>query len=234
MQPTGGGPMAGSIDDVVAQLQAIVGALGQADGVGCFAAVYLRTTEAMRDRLGTGYFADDGFVEQFDVIFADQFFAAVEADAIAAPVDHAWRGLFESRADRRVHALQFVLAGMNAHINHDLAIAVVQVCTARGAEPSAGTVQEDYLKINEVLAAIEAEVRRRLLADLEMQLPGELEPLLHLCSSWSIDSARDAAWVKAEALWALRDVPVLFDRVVDISSRTTGLVTRHLVTPLLH
>ncbi|MET0865318.1 MAG: DUF5995 family protein, partial [Nakamurella sp.] len=44
-----------TIDDVLARLQAIVDALGQEDGVGCFAAVYLRTTVAVRERLGTGF-----------------------------------------------------------------------------------------------------------------------------------------------------------------------------------
>ncbi|MET0865511.1 MAG: DUF5995 family protein, partial [Nakamurella sp.] len=214
--------------------QAIVDALGQEDGVGCFAAVYLRTTVAVRERLGTGFFADDDFVEKLDVVFAGHFFAAVDADASAAPVDHAWRALFESRADRRVQAIQDVLAGMNAHINHDLALSVVGVCTVGGTEPSEGTIHQDYLKINQVLAAIEADVRRELVADLQLEFPGAVEPLLHLLSSWSIDAARDAAWVKAQALWALRQIPVLFDQVVAISSRSTGLVTRQLLTPLLY
>jgi len=225
--------MAGSIDDVVARLQAIVDALGPVDGVGCFSVVYLRTTNAVRDRLGTGFFINDEIVEQLDVIFAGHFFAAVDADAVAAPVDHAWRGLFESRADGRVHAVQNVLAGMNAHINHDLAVSVVQVCAARDTEPASGAVHDDYLKINEELAAIEAEVRRELLADLELTFPGAVDPLLHLISSWSINAARDAAWTKAQVLWAVREIPVLFNQLVDISSRGAGLVTRQLVTPLL-
>jgi Family of unknown function (DUF5995) len=34
--------------------------------------------------------------------------------------------LFDARHDRRTAPLQFALAGMNAHISHDLAIGVVQ------------------------------------------------------------------------------------------------------------
>jgi hypothetical protein len=222
-----------SIGEVIERLRSIARSTGPGDGVGAFNMVYLRTTEAVRDLLGTGFFHDDGFLEQFDVVFANQYFAAVDADAAGRRVDRAWRPLFDRRSDRRVHAVQFVVAGMNAHINHDLALAVVDTCLARQTDPLAGTIPDDYRRITDVLADIEADIRRSLLDDLERELGEPVEPLLHLLSSWSIGQAREAAWIRAQVLWVLRDIPILFDQSVAISASATGMTSRHLLTPLL-
>jgi hypothetical protein len=225
--------MVRTIDDVIGRMQSIADSVGSHDGVGWFNMVYQRVTEAVRDRLGSGFFSDDGFVEQFDIVFAGRYFAAIDADAAGRRVSAAWRPLFAQRADRRVHPVQFVLAGMNAHINHDLALAVVDTCAAAHTHPLAGTIPDDYRKINEVLEEIESKIRRPLLDDLEREFAGRSEPLLHLLTSWSIVQAREAAWVRAQVLWLLRDTRSLFDQLVAVSASTTGMTGRHLLTPLL-
>jgi len=225
--------MISSIDDVIARMRSIAGSTRPHDGVGAFNMVYLRTTEAVRDRLGTGFFGDDGFMERLDIVFANLYFAAVDADAAGRRVDRAWRPLFSRRSDRRVHAVQFVVAGMNAHINHDLALAVVETCAAAHTHPLAGTIPADYHRITDIIEDIESSIRRSLLADLERELGQQLEPLFHLISSWSIGQAREAAWVRAQVLWILRDIPPLFDQSVAVSSSAAGMTSRHLLTPLL-
>ncbi|HSV66038.1 MAG TPA: DUF5995 family protein [Mycobacteriales bacterium] len=50
--------MASGIDDVVDRLRLIADSVSLGDGVGQFNAVYLLMTEAIRDRLGTGFFQD--------------------------------------------------------------------------------------------------------------------------------------------------------------------------------
>src|SRR5262249_40802344 len=145
-----------TIDDIISRMQSIADSVSQHDGVGWSNRVYQRVTEAIRDRLGTGFFRDDAFLEQLDIVFADRYFAAVDADAAGRRVGAAWRPLFARRSDRRVHPVQFVVAGLNAHINHDLALAVVDTCAAAHTYPLAGTVPADYRKINEVLEEIES------------------------------------------------------------------------------
>ena len=167
------------------------------------------------------------------MIFADRYFAAVDDDAAGRRVDAAWRPLFKQRADRRVHAAQFVVAGMNAHINHDLALAVVDTCAAEGTAPDEGSVADDFRRVNEVLEELEAEIRRTLLAGLERELGDRLEPFVNLLGSWSIGRAREAAWVRAEVLWRLRAEPPLYRELVAISAKTTGMTGRHLLIPLL-
>ena len=60
-----------------------------------------------------------------------------------------------------------------------------------------------------------------------------LEPLIHLLGTWSIDQARDAAWIQAQVLWELRELPLLFRRTVEVSAAATGMTGRHLLVPLL-
>jgi hypothetical protein len=221
-----------SIDDVIDRMQLVADSTHPDDGVGVFNFVYLRTTVAIRDRLDTGYFDSDLFVERFDILFANLYFAAIDAAAAGQRPAAAWRPLFTRRADRRVHAVQFAVAGMNAHINHDLALAVVQACAAEHTHPLADSIPADYFRITDVIEKIESAVRRSLLDDLERQLGEPLEPLVHLISSWSISQARQAAWIKANVLWQLRSTPLYAD-LVATSSTTTAMTSRHLLTPLL-
>ena len=48
---------------------------------------------------------------------------------------------------------------------------------------------------------------------------------------WNVSRARDAAWVNAETLWALRDQPALSARYLDALDRTVGLTARGLLVP---
>lgn len=223
--------MISTIDDVIDRMQSIADSTGPGDGVGVFNNVYRLTTEAIRDKLGTGFFDDDGFTERFDIVFANRYFDAVDADAAGRRVNAAWRPLFARRSDRRLYAVQFAVAGMNAHINHDLALAVVRICAAEHTHPLAGSIPADYRRVTDVIEEIEPEVRRALLADAEHELHQPVEPLVHLISSWSIGQARQAAWVRAQVLWQLRDSP-LFHEAVAVSASTVGMTSRHLLTPL--
>jgi hypothetical protein len=225
--------MATTIEDVLARMRAIQASLEPRDGVGRFNRAYLHTTEAVRDHVVAGFFHDAGFVESLDVIFAARYFAAVDAAAAGQKVDPAWRPLFASRHDARVQPIQFVVAGMNTHINHDLPIAVVDTCRARSTHPRADHIPSDYRKVNEVLEKVEAEIRRSLLDELERELDEQIEPLIHLVSSWSTTQAREAAWIRAQVLWLLQDDPWLYEQSIGTTARTVGMTSRHLLTPLI-
>jgi Family of unknown function (DUF5995) len=220
-----------TIDDVINRMQSIADSTAPEDGVGVFNMVYQRTTVAIRDKFGTGFFDDDAFMERFDIVFANRYFDAVDADTAGRPLNAAWRPLFARRSDRRLHAVQFAVAGMNAHINHDLALAVVRICAAEHTHPLAGSIPADYRRVTDVLEEIEAEIQRALDADVGHELGQQLEPLRHLIASWSIGQARQAAWVRAQVLWQLRDTP-LFHEAVAVSASTVGMTSRHLLTPL--
>jgi len=68
------------IDDLIDRMQAMLGPLQAADDPRQhFHATYLRTTIAARDQLRRGGFLDAGWVERWDVAFADLYLDALQA-----------------------------------------------------------------------------------------------------------------------------------------------------------
>jgi uncharacterized protein DUF5995 len=210
-------------------MEAILSPLAPADGIACFTRLYLDVTRGVQERLAGVTFQDPAFMAQLDVQFADLFFAAVQRPP------HAWAPLFEARAEKGIAPLQFAFAGMNAHINRDLPVALVATCEAAGIGLEEGTPQHaDYVRLNGVLAQVEREVKSRYLTGW---LRG-LDRLIHhvhrlddVIAMWDVARARDAAWVNAEALWALRGDGFLSRRWVDVLDRSVGLAGRGLLVP---
>jgi hypothetical protein len=60
--------------------------------------------------------------------------------------------MFLRRDEAEIARIQFALAGMNAHINHDLPLAIVATCRHRNTVPQHGTPQyNDYTALNTTL-----------------------------------------------------------------------------------
>ncbi len=209
--------------------------LSDDDGAAVFNRVYLTVTERIAEILAqpsshSVTFGDAETMAELDVRFANLWLSAYDADAARRTVPPAWRPLFEARDGGRV-PVQFAIAGMNSHIEHDLPIAVVDTCSARGIRPR--DVQADYHAVNEVLAQVESEVRRSFLDDIGREVDNRLGPVVHLISSWKIEKARDLSWVTAETLWALRRTKFLRGRFLDSLAHTVGMTSRALLTPNL-
>ncbi|OBH63854.1 DUF5995 family protein [Mycobacterium sp. E2479] len=220
-----------SVADVLTHMRAIASDVPAGDGAGVFNGVYLRVTEMVQDRLSTGHvFHDDAFIADLDVRFAGYWF-----DAYDAPTDKpkAWEPLFAARAHTGILPIQFALAGMNTHIENDLPLAVVATCAARKCTPDSRGIHNDYEKVNELLASVEAEIRRSFLTAVEKSIDDHLEPVAHLVTSWDIDKARDFAWLTVQTLWELRRAGPLFDAYVATLARTVGMGSRLLLTPLI-
>lgn len=231
-QPAGS-PPPGSVAEVIDRMQQIEGGLDPRDGVACFNRMYLMFTERVQQSFTEGFFSDTAFVEHFDVVFAGIYFAAVDTAAAGKRPDPSWRPLFDARSNRVVWPIQFALAGMNAHINHDLALAMVATCEQRATTPGTPPIHADFLKVNKLLADAEAEVRRSFETQLLRMGTAPVEPLVHIVSSFSIARARDGAWTNTELLWPQRNMPLLCDAWVAANARSVGLAGRLLVTPVI-
>jgi Family of unknown function (DUF5995) len=211
--------------------------LPSGDGVASFVGLYRQVTEDVQDGLEKSTFASPRFLQRLDLVFASLFFTAVDADARSAgSAPPAWRPLFASRSQRGIAPIQFVLAGMNAHINRDLPVALVATCSELGIELRSGSPEHaDFLRINALLADVEAKIKK------ESYLPRWLRPFDRLLlrtsrlddviAMWNVERARDAAWTNAEALWALRREPALADEFVAALDRTIGFASRGLLIP---
>ncbi|MFJ3794359.1 DUF5995 family protein [Kitasatospora sp. NPDC090091] len=196
-----------TIDAVISRMEEIDAELDPRDGVACFNRVYLKVTKLVKEHVTVGTFKDNAFLERMDVIFAGHYLKNVDAAKAGRRAEVPWQPLFAARGNRVIWPIQFALAGMNAHINHDLALAVVETCKERNTAPEVPPVHEDFEKVNDLLASVEAEIR----AEFELQIvkiaTGPAEDLKHAVTSFSMSTARETAWVNATQLWAARNNP---------------------------
>jgi Family of unknown function (DUF5995) len=218
-----------SVAEAVARMEAIGRSLPARDGLACFNRMYLDVTRQVSSQLGAGFFADPVFMTQLDVTFAGLYFDAVDAagDPAAAPL--AWRPLIEQRGETGIEPIQFALAGMNAHINHDLPLAVTATCAALGTEPAAGTHLADYQKVDRLLDAAEQAIRQSFESAPELAVDHHLQAVCNLVGCWSINSARDAAWDNCLLLWELRDIPAARQLFCDGLAAAAALASRLLL-----
>ena len=219
-----------TVDGVIERLREIDAELPAADGVAVFNRMYLTVTERVAGVISRGEFSDPDTMAELDVRFANLWLHSYDAAAAGHRVPTAWKPLFSARAGGRL-PIQYAVAGLNTHIEHDLPIAVVRTCQARGLEPE--QVRADYDAINDVLASVEAEIRRSFLDEIGLAVDDEVGPVVHLITSWSIEKAREIAWVTSETIWALRDLDFLLGRYLSAVGDTVGLTSRALLTPAL-
>jgi hypothetical protein len=93
-----------------------------------FLSTYQRTTQAVADAIEKGLFADPGWVERWDVTFAELYLSALDAEVGGdARVPRPWRLAFGASTD--LPPLRHVLLGINAHVNYDLPQALLAVIT---------------------------------------------------------------------------------------------------------
>ncbi|RFU84211.1 hypothetical protein DY218_23635 [Streptomyces triticagri] len=215
------------VDAVVARMRGLDEQLHPADGVAVFNRVYLSVTEAVDRSIDSGGFPDARSAATLDVRFAERYLDAVDSAAVGRRPAHCWRPLFQYRHHPGVRPLQFALAGINAHIGHDLALAVVDTCRTLGCEPA--DIEADFDRVGALLVALEERIREDLMPGPD--LLEVADPLTHLLGSWSLNRARDAAWAAARVLWGLRHLPDLAEDCVERMDEALGLVGRCLLTP---
>ena len=218
-----------TVAEVIARMEATEAAVPAADGLACFNRMYLGVTRQVYSRLGEGFFADPAFMTHLDVAFAGLYFGAVDATSDPAVVPLAWQPLMEQRANTGIEPIQFALAGMNAHINHDLPLALVATCTALATSPDAGAHYADYQKVDQLLDAAEQSVRESFESAPELAVDHHLSAVNNLVASWTINSARDLAWNNCLLLWAVRDDPIARGLLADSLAASAALASRLLL-----
>lgn len=194
------------------------------DGVACFARLYREVTEGVAAELAAATPDDPVFLERLDVRFANLFFAALEHPP------PAWAPLLAARSRKGIAPIQFALAGMNAHINRDLPVALVETCTELGRDLREPSPEHDaFLRVNALLERVERKVK----ASYATGLAGILAKLLHrgddAVAMFSVERARDAAWANGLALWHLRGTPAVAADFLRALDRMVGLAGRGLL-----
>ncbi|MER5431550.1 DUF5995 family protein [Streptomyces sp. NPDC002588] len=217
-----------TVHGVLARMRALDAALPHHDGVAVFNRVYLAVTQEIDGWIDTGGFTDPEAARTLDARFAERYLTAVDAAVADRRPPACWRPLFQMRRHPGVRPLQFALAGINAHIGHDLALAVVDACRSLGCEPA--ELEDEYDRVGDVLVALEEHIREELMPGPDLLQIAD--PLTHLLGSWSLERARDATWTAARALWALRGLPDVAQEFTDRLDTAVGFAGRMLLTPL--
>jgi hypothetical protein len=220
-------------------MQTIEATCADGDGLKWFNWLYLRVTQAVLARVSiTGPtdpagFTDPAWIAALDVGFARYYLAAIQSSLSGASTPGCWQALFTQRNQTAIARIQFALAGMNAHINHDLPQAVLALCRATAVPPQHGTTQyNDYTALNTTLDSLievaKITLRVRLLGD-------ELPPVSNLdntLAAWSVAAAREAAWNNAELLWHLTDAPLIAGAFLETLDGLTALASKTLLVPI--
>ncbi|MGW2701905.1 DUF5995 family protein [Streptomyces sp. NPDC001340] len=216
------------VDGVIARMRVLDAELPERDGVGVFNRVYLAVTEEVDRRLDAGEFVDRRAASALDVRFAERYLAAVDAVERDRRPPACWRPLFQFRRHPGVRPLQFALAGINAHIGHDLALAVVDTCCTLRCEPA--DLEDEFERVGDLLVSLEERIREDLMPGPDvLQIA---DPITHLLGSWSLERARDATWAAARALWALRRCEDVVEEFTERLDAAVGFAGRMLLTPL--
>jgi hypothetical protein len=218
-----------TVAEVIAHMEAIETALSAADGLACFNRMNLEVTRQVNSELGQSFYADPAFMTHLDVAFASLYFGAADAAANPATAPLAWRPLMEQRANKGIEPIQFALAGMNAHINHDLPLAVVSTCTALGTSPDAGEHFADYQKVDQLLDAAEQSIRQSFESAPELAADRHLSAVSNLIANWTINSARDLAWNNCLLLWTVRDDPIARGLLAGSLAASAAMASRLLL-----
>ncbi|MBI3448906.1 MAG: hypothetical protein HY049_08340 [Acidobacteria bacterium] len=191
-----------SIEDVVRDLTVIEETLRTArDRRAVFVTAYVLISRDIRRRLASKAFQDGGWVERYAVAFANLYrralFTFERGDLATVP--KSWRISFRASSQGRALVLQDLVLGINAHVNHDLPVALREVTI----DPDRATRHADHTAINEALEKTTRPVRDRI---EKIYAPGLaifdklLGPLEEEITSFSFEAAREHAWAEGVAL----------------------------------
>jgi len=221
-----------SVSGVLQTLQTIDATCVDADGLKWFNWLYLQVTQAVEARVSGGGFADPAWLAQLDVQFARLYFSALESFLAGRAALSCWQVVFDSRNQYAIARIQFALAGINAHINHDLPNAIVATCQATGSTPDCGGAHyADYNAVNSTIDGLIESAKHTL----NVRLPGgALPPVSHLedtIAAWSVSAARESAWQNAQHLWQIRTIPSLTASFLDMLDGFTAVIGKALLAP---
>jgi len=196
-----------TIADVLSMMEQIDALLPANDGLKWFNRLYLMVTQQVDLHPPGGAWRSPVWLTRLDVVFASLYFSAVRDFVSGKTVPSAWHALLDARQRAGVDRIQFALAGMNAHINHDLALALLETNSELGITPSLnGPEQTDYLSVNELLKTLMPAALNMLATDTLCLVAEDTGKIGRLLAFWDICAARNLAWDFAGHLKDLNNV----------------------------
>ena len=170
---------------------------------GVFATAYLHITRSINEAIRVQSFHNNAWSEMYLIRFANLYRIALlnyETDGDSL-VPKSWKVAFELAKNKEGLIIQHLMLGINAHINHDLAIALYDV----KIDPDRDQKYADHTKINLILEKATAGLKRKVAekyAPILARLDRAFGTLDDEITEFSIPKAREHAWSFAIALTA--------------------------------
>jgi hypothetical protein len=222
------------IGEVIAKLETIQTILCElppspADNrVAAFNDLYLTITKRVDGALGTEAESPE-FLELLDVEFAKRYFAALDLwnhDDEDTP--DVWEVLFKRAGDLAMSRLVAAMLGVNAHINHDLSLALVATWLELGP-PEDDTIHPDYLLVNKIFYEEIPPLRRGFSTAWQMDLDRFAGPLDDWSQRVLVTVTRARAWEQARRLWRIRQDEADFEQAVHTMDRAAALLGEWMI-----
>jgi hypothetical protein len=193
------------VDRVIDRMDAIRRGL-RCDHRAVFALTYERLTQVVRETLVNDphFFRYRGWLIKLDVEFANFYFATLADEAAGRPVAPAWRIAFDAARSGDYTGDQDLVAGINAHVQNDMAFAeaIMGLSTARGASRKV-----DHDAFNQVLANAYERIVDEIAARFDPlvgTVNSPLTPLDDIAGLELVKGWREGVWRNAERLVAAR------------------------------
>jgi Family of unknown function (DUF5995) len=194
-----------TIGDVAKIMENIDQLLPDSDGLKWFNRLYLMVTQEVDLNPPAGGWQDAVWLPLLDVVFAEFYFKAVAGFLSRdAGVPSSWSAMLSARYATGIDRIQFALAGMNAHINHDLSLALLATDQQMNIEPNNTSPQHvDYEAVNGLLNTVMPSALQMLAVGVLGELAQDTGKIGRLLAFWDICRARDLAWEFATHLRGL-------------------------------
>jgi Family of unknown function (DUF5995) len=196
--------------------------------VAAFNSLYLTITRRVAHALARPGVTEPKFLETLDVEFAKRYLHALRLwgeDDDRTP--DAWEVLFRRGQDSRLTRLTAAMLGVNAHINFDLAMALIATWELLG--PPGEHIHPDYLLINKIFYQEIPGLRRRYSTPWQLDIDAVCGNLDDWGQRVLVLSTRAMAWEQAVRIWPLRADPKDFERAQLLMDRATAFLGESLI-----
>jgi hypothetical protein len=120
---------------------------------------------------------------------------------------------------------------MNAHINHDLALALLQTNDELHMTPALESPEhDDYERVNGLLEQVLPSALNLLAAGIVGELAQDTGKVGRLLAIWNVRAARDLAWDFAGHLRNLEGASR--DSALEAQDKLSGVIGRSLLLPV--
>lgn len=183
-----------------------------ADERAIFLRCYSMMTGNMITALDADRFHDRTWATQLLNVFGEYYFLALAAyDQSSSETPAVWKFAHDAAIQRNLHVMQHLFLGINAHINYDLVLTVVDMLEPEWDQLNEAQRQlryEDHCKVNEVIAETIDRVQDTVierydpLMDVIDRMLGRVDELLlsRLITHW-----RESVWQQAMSMLACQN-----------------------------